>query len=217
MTASSSRPPRSVDGSTRQSDAAPSLDVPVASDFSLDDVLHRLVLQRRVRGHPLELGVLRLGLAHTLQIGRLQSSVLGRLGRRAFLLSSLIVPCTFPVRFPVRMKQDSRLFGSEMAFQLALRRSSLRVDPPETRNTLKISLFTRIRSRRRVRANLRTPPSTLRVGDAVSPSCDLARKCGGFRDEHRSVRRQKPMFLLAIRAASLKRPKHGRLSYLSVS
>src|SRR4029450_5866926 len=100
---------------------------------------------------------------------------------------------------------------------LALRTTSARSGPPETRNTLKISLFTGIRLRRLVRTNLRTPPSTFRVGDAVSPSCNLARKCGGLRDEHRSVRRQKPMFLLAIRAASLKRPKHGRLSYLSVS
>jgi hypothetical protein len=61
------------------------------------------------------------------------------------------------------------------------------------------------------------PPSTLRVGDRVSSQRDIARKCGVFGDEHRSVRLGIPLILLTNRTASLEPAKRGRLSYLSVS
>jgi hypothetical protein len=60
------------------------------------------------------------------------------------------------------------------------------------------------------------PPSTLRVGDCVSGPRDIARKCGVFDDEHRSLRRGIPQVSRMDRAASLDPAKHGRLSYLSV-
>ena len=94
------------------------------------------------------------------------------------LIHSLILPCTFPVRFPVRMRPDSRLSYSEngaLAGSPACLSSTS--GAPETRNSLKISLFTGIWFPRLVRTNLRTPPTTYGVGDFISRLAIFAANC----------------------------------------
>ena len=105
------------------------------------------------------------------------------------LFLSLIVPYSFPDTFPVRKRRDSRLSGPDVASYLALRARCGARTVQRPRNTLKISLFTGICIRRRVRTNPRTPPSTRADSRLVSESAFLcARRHAPERDisQHRA-------------------------------
>jgi hypothetical protein len=93
--------------------------------------------------------------------------------------------CSFPATFPVRRRRDSRVSARNLASQLALGTFTAASQPPETRNTPKISLFTGILLVRLVRANLRTPPRTSRVSESVSDAPEIAAAWRSF--DHKEV------------------------------